>query len=203
MVRHSRILGLERRVRALTVWALVSPLLGAGLAVLWLHAARGGSDPAVVTSRVQLKDTHGIVRAELGATGTGFGLTLRDPTGQTRALVETERDGSPRIALAGEQGERLAELIAYLDKAPRLSLASPSGEEFFHVSLNADGASEVSLGNGDGQERAGLRTRGDGTPELVLRDDEGVDRAELSIGLGGAPSLVLEGPDGKRFQAPL
>jgi|GEM_PF-6587781 len=202
MVRHSRILGLERRVRALTVWALVSPLLGAGLAVLWVRSSRA-EDSGVVTSRVQIQDSHGVARAELGATRAGFGLTLRGPDGKTRALLETERDGSPRLAFAGARGEQLAELIAYLDKAPRLSLASPSGEEFFHVSLNADGASEVSLGNGDGQERAGLRTHGDGTPELVLRDDEGVDRAELSIGLGGAPSLVLEGPDGKRFQAPL
>jgi hypothetical protein len=115
--------------------------------------------------------------------------------------LKVEPDGSPRLSLAAESGQALADLTVF-QEAPRLSFANAAGVDFFSLSLEMDGSSRLSLADQYGRPRAILGAGEDGSPSLVLADRYGRARAELGVS-AETSSLVLEGRNGTVFRAPI
>src|SRR5512141_1100677 len=95
----------NRRLRAAALGAVAVALVACAAAL-----SRRAPDE-LVARRLALTDASGAVRARVAPTEHGgFGLTVSDATGRPRAMLGVDSDGSPRFAMAGQEGQALAEL---------------------------------------------------------------------------------------------
>lgn len=116
---EARLATLERRAARLRVVALLAVLLAAATpAVLLLQR-----EPVLAEGRLWLaRDEGGRVRAMLGVTADGVGLTMYDSTGQMRLDLGLAPGGVPGLILLSPQGEPVATLNLLQDGTPTLRL---------------------------------------------------------------------------------
>ncbi len=195
---EKRIQHLEKasRIHRLAIGALVILLCAAAAYEYWRP---WGVD--VQARRVSILDERGRARVQLGSLGHElYGVSFADSSGKARALLELQKDGTPRLSFANPNGQSLAELTVFQD-APRLSLANAEGVEFFSLSQEMDGSSRMSLLDQNGRSRVTLGATGDGSLGLALVDRYGRALAELTVSANSS-RLVLQGRDGSVFKAP-
>jgi hypothetical protein len=149
-------------------------LRGAGIAVVVLAAAGLLMGQAMPKERIvgaegfQLKDRHGMLRAELVVDKDGPGLHLRDDNGKERAKLAVTKDG-PRLALYDEDGQGRVWLTALKGEAG-LDLED-HGNTRVHLSTHA-GETRLLVSDEKGQGRARLDVIRDRT-WLALYDEKG------------------------------
>jgi hypothetical protein len=115
----ARLATLERRLKRVRVLALLAALLAAATPA-WLLTR-----PAQVIEESRLwmaRDEAGRLRAMLGVTADGVGLTMYDSTGQMRLDVGLAPGGVPGLVLLTPRGEAAATLNLLQDGTPTLRL---------------------------------------------------------------------------------
>lgn len=191
---------LQRQVRRLRALAIFNA--AAALSAVFAAFLLRGNGGEVRAHKFSLIDGSGRTHLELSEFQKDrYGLTLFDSAGRARMALKIEPDGSPRLSLAAESGQALADLLVFRE-APRLTFANAAGVDFFSLSLEMDGSSRLSLADQYGRPRAILGASEDGSPSLVMADRYGRPRAELGVSAESS-SLVLEGRNGAVFRAPV
>jgi len=105
----ARLATLERHVARLRVLAWLGVVIGAG-SLGWVFAT---ADPPVREGRLWLiRDERGRVRAQLGVSSDGVGLTMYDSAGKLRLDVGVAPGGVPGLVLVSPEGVPVATMNA-------------------------------------------------------------------------------------------
>ncbi len=152
-----------------------------------LAAERGG------TPRLRLFDADGTPRTTLSTDG----LHLAGKGHKGGATVETDADGSARLALLGPDGRRAAWLGALADGSRALFLSDQDETSAAMLSVAADGGLRLILADKQHGQRANLSLPRAGAPHLDLSARDGKGGATLGVTTKGAPGLRLFDRDGQ------
>ena len=121
--------------------------------------AMATSSPVLQAQRFELVDENNNVRAFLSTLSGGRpSLTLMDQSGEFRAWLYLNEEGSPRLALIDN---------------PLLVLVDKAGEFRSVLRLEADGTPSFTLADEAGTSRSLIRLEKDGSPVLLFQNSEG------------------------------
>src|SRR5258708_32319530 len=134
---------LQRQVRQLRALAIFNA--AAALCAVFAAFLLRGNGGEVRAHKFSLIDRSGRTHLELSEFQKDrYGLTLFDSAGRARMALKIEPDGSPRVSLAAESGQALADLLVFRE-APRLTLANAAGVEFLSFIPASEGAASIAL----------------------------------------------------------
>lgn len=146
----------------------------------------------VRTKRLELVDSAGVTRAELGVTSDGSArLSIRACDESAAAYMGVSATGTPSVALIDSEGSAYTELTL-ADGLPRIILRGQSSKPRISFGVQKDGRAGIDVLDAEGTIRNSIcaAARGDRNGVTVF-DRCGKVRAALVIGFDGVPNLAL------------
>jgi hypothetical protein len=178
---RSRIEGLERTTKRLTIALLCTIVVFAGVSL-----GDNGARSAVAADD---KDGENVVPEIVAAKS----FLLMDKKGRARGVWGTNKDGETTLALGDSRGRSIMKLKVTADGQPSISLGDRDGGVRLVLTVIEEGPI-VSLASAKGKPVSFWGTNKNGT-FLHLLDDYGHPRASMSVQPGdGSTTLELRGP---------